>query len=156
MGNLIVTFKNGSDVEWYPDNNSDSGFEHAGSSINSWPNAPLLPMTGNGSCNIGIDLDHLAEGPASFWYCWNDGIWRFGVKVSTHTQNFSMGSRPSWQVMSDQNLNSTSIDWQDNGSNPGDQYSWPTTIGYSISATPTSSHETLSIAVVISGLPKSS
>lgn len=148
MSNLIMTFYNNSSTEWQPDEKYKQ-LEEGGNSIETWPDGPLMAYSGMQTCNITQNLSKLDVGPAYFYYCWNNGKWRFGVQIIAHLQVLDMGDRPSWQVMSDQHLNSSTINWFDNGSSPGDQYTWPTTIGYNIMATPDSHHNALSIKIVI-------
>jgi hypothetical protein len=149
MSNLIMTFMNNSLSEFEPDQNSDTDLQHGGNSVITWPNGPLLAMSGSQECNISENLAKLSVGEASFYYCWTANGIRFGVKITTYIQDFDVGARPSWQIMYDQNPGSTDIAWLSNGSSPGDQYTWPASIGFTIMATPQSSHNALSIKVII-------
>jgi len=148
VSNLVIAFHNNSKVTWYPDQNGTE-LQEGGNSIDEWPDADLLPYSGEATCDVTENLSKIAVGDAYVWYCWNNGIWRFGVRIVAHVQVLDMGDRPSWEVMSDQNLNSSSIDWKSNGSSPGDQYQWPSDLGYTIIATPDSTHNALSIDVII-------
>jgi hypothetical protein len=155
---LEIDFYNQSGVQWIPDKNDNQHLVPGTNPIVSWPNAPLIAMTGYAACKVNQDMSKLGAGSSGsenyMFFCWNDGHWRFGVKILIPLQLFDMGDRPNWQVMSDQNLDSSTINWAQSGSDPGVQYSWPTTVGYSVVATPTSSHNGLSIVVQINNLPK--
>lgn len=78
---------------------------------------------------------------------------RFGVKLHFPPQVLSMGSDPYWYVMYDQNANPGSADptpdWIRSGANPGDVYSWPTTLPLQIVATPTATGSSLIVQVAI-------
>ena len=63
-----------------------------------------------------------------------------------------MGDRPYWQIMYDQALDSSTINWQSSGSNPAYQYQWPSEVGFKIVGTPVSDHSALSVTVVVSNL----
>ena len=150
MSNLVLQFFNYSSAQWNPDQNA-THLQAGGNSIQTWPNGPLLPYSGSQQCDITENLSKLDVGPSDFYYCWNNGTWRFGVKISATVQVADMGDRPTWDVMYDQNPNSSTINWIANGSSPGDQYTWPSSIGYVIMGTPNSQHNALSVKVVING-----
>lgn len=147
--NLNIYFFNYSTTTFNVDQNSDANLQVGGNSVISWPNAPLEAISGEQTCQISENLSKIAVGPSDFYFCWNNGIWRFGVKIIADTQVLGMGDRPYWEIMYDQNINSPEINWISNGDSPGDQYMWPTSIGFNIVATPTSGHQSLSINVIV-------
>lgn len=83
----------------------------AGNSVVSWPGAPLLPGGGSATCKITENLEKLSVGEANFYYCWNDGTWRFGIQIIVKTQVLGIGSAPQWEIMHDQNLQSPRMNW---------------------------------------------
>ena len=147
-----INFLNNSAVVWAPDTNQKPPNEF-GYNLVSWPGASLAAMDGAATCIVQDVASKLGAGGTGdenyFFFCWNDGTYRFGVKINVNLQLFGMGDRPSWQVMWDQNLNSPDITWQSNGDDPADQFSWPSSLGYGVVATPTSNHQSLSIKVMI-------
>ena len=152
MSNLTIQFLNYSKKQWNPDKNKQE-LQYLGNSIQTWPNGPLLALDGEQTCIITQNLAKIDTAPSKFYFCWNDGIWRFGVKIHAYFQAFYMGDRPTWEIMYDQYINSTApINWIQNDNSPGVQYTWPTSIGYQIIATPTSGHGSLEVQVVINDL----
>jgi len=103
-------------------------------------------------CAASQDLSKIADGDADIYCCWNNGIWRFGVKIIAPFQMLGMGDRPCWQIKYDQALDSSTINWQSAGSNPAYQYQWPSEVGFKIVGTPVSDHSALSVTVVVSNL----
>lgn len=98
----------------------------------------------------------VGEGAALFWCCWLDEETsaRFGVKIRDDGQPFGMGWQPSWQVMSDHGPDGQEPSWTDNGSDPGNSYTWDQAVGFQIKATAVAAHETLAVSVLILDLPK--
>ena len=150
-----IEFINNSIVVWNVDKNQKPPNEF-GYNLISWPSSALSAEDGTASCIVEDILSKIGAGGTGnnnyFYFCWNDGSWRFGVRININVQVFGMGDRPSWEIMYDQSLESGTISWQSNGSNPADQYVWPSSLGYKIVATPTSEHQSLSIKVEISAL----
>jgi hypothetical protein len=148
MGDLVIGYHNNAENAWNSDV-SHKYLEKGGNTIKTWPTGTLLAFSGFQQCLITQNLSKVTVGPCEFYYCWNDGHWCFGVKIQSYFQEVGIGDRPTWQVMSDQNIGSSTISWEDNGSSPGNSYQWPSSIGYSIMATPTSTHQGLNVNVII-------
>lgn len=98
----------------------------------------------------------VGEGAATFWCCWihEPTQARFGVKIHEAGQPFGIGWQPSWQVMADHGPTGREPDWHDNGPDPANSHTWDQSIGFHIKASPVASHETLSVTVLITELPK--
>src|SRR6185295_10130800 len=103
----------------------------------------------------------VGEGASTFWCTWYDSTSgaRFGVQIIDYGQPFGMGPQPFWQICSDflapglsDPQNTPVSDWQSSGSNPADNYTWANDVGFNIVATPTSTHETLNIIILIQNL----
>lgn len=152
MGNnLTITFTNFSQTTFNRDKNGYT-IQAAVGQINQWPDTTLQAMGGVQTCAASQNLSKLADGDADIYCCWNNGVWRFGVKIIAPFQMLGMGDRPYWQVMYDQNPDSSTIDWLSSGSNPAYVYDWPSSVGYKIVGTPNSDHSALSVAVEIQNL----
>lgn len=147
---LIINFYNYSKSTFILDENGKE-LQVGGNSVVTWPGADtqLVAYDGSVSCEITENLHNVDVGPCTFWCCWNDGSHRVGVQIHASTQVLNMGDRPSWKVMSDNHPNNSSIDWQSNGSDPSDSYTWPTSVGYHIVGTPESTHQSLTVNVTI-------
>ncbi|WP_434417450.1 hypothetical protein [Nannocystis pusilla] len=151
MGNTVLTatFINYSSTLWYRD---AMGWQaQAGvAGISQQPPTSLQAYSGSGVLQYEQELGGtIADGDAGIWCCWNNGSQRFGVKLWAGMQVLGMGDRPDWYHMNDSSPNSNSnINWV-KLSDPSDNYTWPSSLGFKITAVPTSSHTTLAVTVTI-------
>lgn len=117
--------------------------------ISQQPPTQLQAYAGAGTLKYEQDLaGAIADGGAGIWCCWNNGKQRFGIKLYATIQVIGMGPRPKWYHMSDSSLNNSNITWIE-VNDPSDNYTWPSSLGFKITATPTSTHSTLSVSVTI-------
>jgi hypothetical protein len=145
---LTATFINYSSKTW---NRDTMGWvTQAGvAGISQQPPTQLQAYAGEGILKYEQDLaGSIADGDAGIWCCWNDGSQRFGVKLWAPFQMLSMGDRPYWYHMNDSSLGNSNINWVEL-SDPSDNYTWPSSLGFKITATPASTHGSLSVTVTI-------
>jgi hypothetical protein len=154
QSDLIIQFENLSEKSFSLDSNGKD-LQKGGNSVITWPGAGtvLQAYSGSVSCEITENLHNVDVGPCTFWCCWTDGQNRFGVQIHANTQVLNMGSRPEWFVMSDHTPGGA-VTWNSNGGDPSDSYTWPTSVGYNIVATPSSTHQSLTVKVVINNAKK--
>jgi hypothetical protein len=145
---LTATFINYSAIAWARD--IMGWVTEAGvSGISQQPPATLQAYAGEGVLQYNQDmLGVIADGAAGIWCCWNNGSQRFGVKLWAPLQVAGMGDRPYWYVMNDTNLDNSNINWVQI-SDPSDNYTWPSSLGFKIYASPVSDHSNLSVSVSI-------
>ena len=117
---------------------------------------PVLDNSTNDTQEYAISqmLSWLDQGPLAVYCCWRNPVtgYRFGVKLYAKFQMFGLGPRPVWYVMADKNPAGSEPQWLDSGSDPADPYTWPTIVGFNISAIPNSSHTALSVKITINDL----
>ena len=96
-------------------------------------------------------VNEIASGDAYIYCCWNNGSWRFGLKLYAQFQMFTLGGPPIFYVMSDNNVDSSTINWVKPPGDPTTPYDFPVTDGLKIVVTPVSGHNTLTVGVLIEG-----
>ena len=147
MSSLSATFTNYSKATW-----ELQVWHHFGTGIfggvETAPGKKLEAMDGLQTFILTFDMSALANGmgaQAIWWTGASGNSVCFGVKLVATAQVFGVGPRPHWEVLTgcldDQA-------WKKSGSVPGDQYTW-TGLPYKIVGTPTSSHESLKVDIVI-------
>jgi hypothetical protein len=100
-------------------------------------------------------LSGIDTGPYDIWLTWcnpSTGS-RFGTRLYVPFQMIGIGKAPYWFISQDDDGGSPSEpSWTSSGSDPSYPYTWPTSVGYDIAATPTAGHTSLSIEVLIQDL----
>lgn len=123
------------------------------SGITQQPPDTLVPLSGMGTLEYAQDaVGPIADGDAYIFCCWNTPSGsRFGLKLYAPVQVIGIGTRPYWYYMYDNDPYSPTIDWIKIGS-PSEQFTWPTSTGYNIQASPVSNHATLTVSVMLQPL----
>ena len=149
---LEITFTNLSSVTFSHDTEGAQMKGGVGS-LNQAPGTTLQAFGGLQTMRYTQNLSVVMAGDAYIYCCWNDGDWRFGVRIYEPIQVLAMGSRPYWEVMHDHDLWNKSVSgWTEPGSDPAMPYSFPAEIGYRIDCAPYSEHSSLSVKVSIQDL----
>lgn len=147
-----MKFTNYSPTEWTRSVNGSS-IDAVMQNLTHTPSGHL--KANSGVEQLGADqsiLSFVATGYIDLYCCWYDPSTteRFGVKIHIPLQVLGMGTAPYWYVMSDKTSNiNAAPNWIKAGNDPADSYTWTNVSGYKIRGTPTASHSSLSVDVII-------
>lgn len=155
---ISVQFENMSQVDWLRSTNGST----IDAVVQNLTNSPGETLRKNGgSEKIGADqnaLEFVASGNIDLYCCWlhPTTFARFGVQLWYPIHVLGIGAAPTWYVMSDTTSSTNqhpNPNWTPSGSDPSQPYTWNLESGFTIRASPTASHDSLEITVVIDGPP---
>jgi hypothetical protein len=113
------------------------------------PGPVLMATAGRQTIGASQNWSSIDEGPADICLSWVNKNINFGVWIHFNFQLFGLGDRPIWYVATNGGS------WKLAGSDPSVPYTWdPSAVGFNITATPTSGHQSLSVEVVITDIKK--
>lgn len=124
-------------------------------SIEQSPDTILREESGYQTYSMSQILESVAVGPADLYFTWigTSENHRIGVKLHVPYQGVGIGKAPYWFVSYDQIPNSEiEPNWIRPADDPSFAYNWPTSVGFTINATPIAGHTSLSITITITDL----
>lgn len=158
MADVTITFTNYSKVAFVRGywGLSPSVVDTGGVNENQSPGDTLQSESGSQIFAVSKTLSTFLTGDYDMYCMWADpktGM-RFGVCIHVPVQVATfIGTAPNWFVAYD-NKGTVNLppDWLTSGSDPSDPYTWPSSVGLNIVATPTAGGSTLTVDVMIQDL----